>query len=133
MHRSGRLSRPVSFPIQPSCAPWPMLWRFDTTGSPPWLFSAGRLGSSRNLPAAAPDQPGYWRPVLTIPYAHLHRKGVSQIKTKEGTGLKRLNVNISEELHRRFKSATAAQGLEMTDVILEWIQKYVDKNGLATP
>jgi hypothetical protein len=58
---------------------------------------------------------------------------VSQIKTKEGTGLKRLNVNISEELHRRFKSATAAQGLEMTDVILEWIQKYVDKNGLAAP
>lgn len=56
-----------------------------------------------------------------------------QIKTKEGTGLKRLNVNISEELHRRFKSATAAQGLEMTDVILEWIQKYVDKNGLAAP
>jgi predicted HicB family RNase H-like nuclease len=54
---------------------------------------------------------------------------VSQIKTKEGTGLKRLNVNISEELHRRFKSATAAQGLEMTDLILEWIQKYVDKNG----
>jgi hypothetical protein len=58
---------------------------------------------------------------------------VSQIKTKEGTGLKRLNVNISEELHRRFKSATAAQGLEMTDVILEWIQKYVEKNGLAAP
>ena len=56
-----------------------------------------------------------------------------QIKTKEGTGIKRLNVNISEELHRRFKSATAAQGLEMTDVILEWIQKYVDKNGLVIP
>ena len=58
---------------------------------------------------------------------------MSQIKTKEGTGIKRLNVNISEELHRRFKSATAAQGLEMTDVILEWIQKYVDKNGLVIP
>ena len=34
---------------------------------------------------------------------------------KEGTGIKRVNVNITEELHRRFKSATAAQGLEMTD------------------
>jgi predicted HicB family RNase H-like nuclease len=56
---------------------------------------------------------------------------VSQIKTKEGQGLKRLNVNINEELHRRFKSATAAQGLDMTDLILEWIQKYVDKNGLV--
>jgi predicted HicB family RNase H-like nuclease len=55
---------------------------------------------------------------------------VSQIKTREGTGLKRLNVNISEQLHRRFKAATAANGLEMTDLILEWIQKYVDQNGL---
>jgi len=58
---------------------------------------------------------------------------VIQIKMKEGTGIKRLNVNISEELHRRFKSTTAAQGLEMTDLILEWIQKYVDKNGLVIP
>jgi predicted HicB family RNase H-like nuclease len=56
---------------------------------------------------------------------------VSQIKTKEGTGLKRLNVNISEELHRRFKSASALQGLDMTDLVLEWIQKYVDKNGFV--
>lgn len=61
------------------------------------------------------------------------RKEARLIKTKEGIGLKRLNVNISEELHRRFKSATAAQGLEMTDVILEWIQKYVDKNGVVAP
>jgi hypothetical protein len=58
---------------------------------------------------------------------------VSQIKTKEGIGLKRLNVNISEELHRSFKSATAAKGLEMTDVLLEFIQRYVDKNGLVAP
>jgi hypothetical protein len=56
---------------------------------------------------------------------------VSRIKIKEGTGLKRLNVNITTELHRRFKSATAAQGLEMTDVILEFIQKYVEKNGVV--
>ena len=56
---------------------------------------------------------------------------MSQIKIKEGTGLKRLNVNITTELHRRFKSATAAQGLEMTDVILEFIQKYVEKNGVV--
>ena len=55
---------------------------------------------------------------------------MSQIKIKEGTRLKRLNVNISEQLHRQFKAATAANGLEMTDLILEWIQKYVDKNGL---
>ena len=58
---------------------------------------------------------------------------MSRIKTKEGTGLKRLNVNITTELHRRFKSATAAQGLDMTDLILEWIQKYVERNGLIAP
>jgi len=83
------------------------------------------------ISVAAPDQPGHWRAVLTIPYAHLQRKEVSQIKTKEG--LKRLNVNISEQLHRQFKSVSAANGLEMTDLILEWIQKYVDKNGLVVP
>ncbi len=55
------------------------------------------------------------------------------IKITEGTGLKRLNVNISEELHRNFKAATAAQGLEMTDVLLDFIQKYVAKNGLVAP
>jgi predicted HicB family RNase H-like nuclease len=71
--------------------------------------------------------------VLTTPYAHLQRKEVRPIKIKEGTGLKRLNVNISEELHRNFKAATAAQGLEMTDVLLEFIQKYVDKIGLVAP
>ena len=58
---------------------------------------------------------------------------MSQIKAKERTRIKRLNVNISEELHRSFKSATAAQGLDMTDLILEWIQKYIDKNGLVAP
>jgi predicted HicB family RNase H-like nuclease len=56
---------------------------------------------------------------------------VSQIKIKEGTGLKRLNVNITTELHRRFKSATAAQGLEMTDVVLQFIEQYVAKNGVV--
>ena len=81
--------------------------------------------------SVAPGPAGALAAVLTIPYAHLQRKEVSQIKTKEGTGLKRLNVNISEELHRRFKSSTAAQGLEMTDLILEWIQKYVAINGLV--
>jgi glycerol-3-phosphate responsive antiterminator len=42
-----------------------------------------------------------------------------------------LNVNITTELHRRFKSATAAQGLEMTDVVLQFIEQYVAKNGVV--
>ena len=55
------------------------------------------------------------------------------IKIKEGTGIKRLNINIPTELHRSFKSATAAQGLEMTDVLMEFILKYVAKSGSGAP
>ena len=58
---------------------------------------------------------------------------MSQIKKKEGTGIKRLNINIPTELHRSFKSTTAAQGLEMTDVLLEFIEKYVAKNEPSAP
>ena len=38
---------------------------------------------------------------------------------------KRANLNISAELHNRFKSATAAQSLNMTNVIIEFIHNYV--------
>ena len=54
---------------------------------------------------------------------------MSQIKSKEG--LKRLNINITRELHNRFKASTAALGLEMTDVLLEFIQGYVAKYGFT--
>jgi hypothetical protein len=80
-----------------------------------------------------PDLSGHWRRVLTITYAHLQRKEVRPIKAKEGKGIKRLNINIPTELHRSFKSTTAAQGLEMTDVLLEFIEKYVAKNEPVTP
>jgi ParG len=86
-------------------------------------------GSNKPIPSPAPDLPGHWRRVLTITYAHLQRKEVSQIKTKEGTGIKRVNINIPTDLHNAFKSTTAAQGLEMTVVLLEFIEKYVAKNG----
>ena len=39
-----------------------------------------------------------------------------------------MNVNVPLELHNSFKSATAAQGDNMTDVILEFIRNYVDKH-----
>jgi hypothetical protein len=80
-----------------------------------------------------PGSFGVLAAVLTITYAHLQRKEVRSIKTKEGIGIKRLNINIPTELHRSFKSATAAQGLEMTDVLLEFIEKYVAKNEPVTP
>jgi len=56
---------------------------------------------------------------------------VRPIKKKEGTGIKRVNVNIPTELHHSFKAAAAAQGLEMTDVLLEFIQGYVAKYGFT--
>jgi hypothetical protein len=49
-------------------------------------------------------------------------------KTKKEPEVKRLNLNIPLELHNSFKSLTAAQGERMTDVILQFIQEYVDRH-----
>ena len=66
-------------------------------------------------------------------YTHSQRKGVSQIKKQEGTGLKRVNINIEVSLRNAFQSATAAEGTDMTTVLMECIQNYVAKYGYATP
>jgi len=58
---------------------------------------------------------------------------VGQIKKKEETGVKRMNVNVPTDLHNSFKAAAAAQGLEMTVVLLDFIEKYVAKHGITTP
>jgi hypothetical protein len=58
---------------------------------------------------------------------------VSQIKKKEGTGIKRVNINIPTELHNRFKASTATQGLEMTVVLLAFIEGHVAKHGPIAP
>jgi hypothetical protein len=60
-------------------------------------------------------------------------KEVRPIKKKEGTGIKRVNINVEINLHNAFKAATAAQGVDMTTVLIEFIQEYVARNGLATP
>ena len=39
-----------------------------------------------------------------------------------------MNLNVPVELHNNFKSVTAAQGQNMTDVLLEFIQNYVEKH-----
>ena len=44
-----------------------------------------------------------------------------------------MNLNVPIELHNAFKSATAAQGHNMTDVLLEFIQDYVSKNSSPKP
>ena len=38
-----------------------------------------------------------------------------------------MNLNVPVELHNSFKSVTAVQGKNMTDVLLEFIQNYVTK------
>jgi len=53
---------------------------------------------------------------------------VRSIKTKEGTGLKRVNINIEVRLHNAFKAATAARGTDMTTVLMEFIENYVSKH-----
>ena len=59
---------------------------------------------------------------------------MSQIgKQKEGTGLKRVNINVEVSLHNAFKAATAAKGVDMTTVLMEFIQNYVAKHGSITP
>ena len=42
--------------------------------------------------------------------------------------VKRMNLNVELSLHNAFKTATAAQGKNMTDVLIEFIQRYVNEN-----
>ena len=50
-------------------------------------------------------------------------------KARQEPQVKRMNLNVPLELHNNFKSLTAAQGLNMTDVLLEFIQQYVKSKG----
>jgi hypothetical protein len=54
---------------------------------------------------------------------------VRKIATKkaEEPRVKRMNLNVPIDLHNSFKAATAAQGINMTDVLMKYIQEYVDK------
>ncbi len=55
------------------------------------------------------------------------------IKAKEGTGIKRVNINVEVKLHNAFKATTAAQGTDMTTVLMEYIQNYVGRYQSTTP
>ncbi len=56
---------------------------------------------------------------------------MSQIAKKEGTGIKRVNINLEVSLHNSFKAATATQGVDMTTVLQQFIESYVAKYGPA--
>jgi sRNA-binding regulator protein Hfq len=58
---------------------------------------------------------------------------VRSIKKKEGNEIKRVNINVEINLHNAFKAATAAQGLDMTVVLIEFIENYVSKHGTTAP
>lgn len=38
-----------------------------------------------------------------------------------------MNLNVEAEIHNRFKAATAAQDLNKTGVLLEFIENYIAK------
>jgi ParG len=45
--------------------------------------------------------------------------------------VKRMNLNVEISLHDAFKATTAAQGKNMTDVLIDFIGDYVQKHGVA--
>jgi ParG len=53
---------------------------------------------------------------------------VREIKKAEQGKVKRMNLNVPVELHNSFKAVTAAQGQNMTDVLLEFIRNYITKH-----
>ena len=55
---------------------------------------------------------------------------MSQIAKAEEPQVKRMNLNVPVELHNTFKSIAASQGQNMTDVLLEFIQEYVDRHSV---
>jgi hypothetical protein len=50
---------------------------------------------------------------------------VRTIAKQKASGVKRVNINVPTELHNSFKASTAARGLDMTVVLLEFIEGYV--------
>jgi hypothetical protein len=42
--------------------------------------------------------------------------------------VKRMNINVDTSLHDAFKAATAAQGKDMTTVLMQFIEQYVEKH-----
>jgi len=42
-----------------------------------------------------------------------------------------MNLNVDIDLHNAFKAATAGKGLDMTTVLIEFIESYVSKH--STP
>ena len=48
-------------------------------------------------------------------------------KQQQKQELKRVNIHIDPELHKAFKTAAVAQGKKMTDLLLDFIESYIEK------
>lgn len=48
-------------------------------------------------------------------------------KTAPGGKAARLNVDLSPDLHRRFKTACAAEGTKMVDVVAQLIEGWISE------
>ena len=42
-----------------------------------------------------------------------------------------MNLNVPIDLHNAFKSATAGKGVDMTTVLIEFIENYVGKQATS--
>ena len=45
--------------------------------------------------------------------------------------VKRMNLNVPVKLHNSFKSVTASEGENMTDVLLKFIEDYIRRHSPA--
>jgi hypothetical protein len=41
---------------------------------------------------------------------------------------KRVNINLDSALHDRFKAAVASEGKKMTEVLIDFIKRYIQKS-----
>lgn len=71
--------------------------------------------------------------VLIGRYTHFLRGEVRGIGRAEEIRTKRMNLNVPVGLHNSFKSITAAEGENMTDVLLNFIRQYVGKHTITQP
>jgi hypothetical protein len=51
------------------------------------------------------------------------------LKSTEKIPQKRVNVNLEAPLHDRFKATAASRGRKMTEILIEYIERYVRNNG----
>jgi len=49
------------------------------------------------------------------------------VQPKKSDGIKRLNINIPVELHRRVKTRCASEGMEMTETIIRLLEQNFPK------